>query len=477
MKNILFLFLIVFCFGTCKDQHKNHKTASPETRPNAFQAQIDNIIQDYMDLDIFSGVVLVADKGDVLFHQAYGLADRSVYRENTLSTLFDIGSMNKTFTSIVIKQLENEGKLSLDDNLTDHIDGFEDPRVKQVTIDHLLSHTSGFGDYHTPDYFDLPKNEKSLQSIIERAKTFQLNFEPGSENDYSNLGYVILGGIIEKVTGASYFRNVKDRIVDKLGLENTYLNDFEGFDNRIATGYYYSPLGKLEVSTPTQDVPNPDGGFLSTTADVLKFYRSYYNDTILLSEKIKTIDPFFQYLKKMNPGEAIMAAGGFEGFNSALFQIIDQDKTIIVFANMDEPVAERIAMDILSTLRGEIPDKPKLPAIQSVRKAYEKDGINYVKSNFNDLITNFHQTDPKDIILNALGYAYLYEANDVSKAVELFKLNIELFPDIANCYDSYGEALLQKGDTINAIKAYKKALELNPGIPSAIRVINELDVN
>jgi CubicO group peptidase (beta-lactamase class C family) len=371
--------------------------------------------------------------------------------------------------------LEAEGKLSLNDKLTEYITGFKDPKVEQVTIQHLLSHTSGFGDYHTPEYFDLPKSEKSMQSIIDRAKSFQLHFEPGSEDDYSNLGYVLLGGIIEKVTGTSYFTNVKERIVDVLKLQNTYLNDFAGVENRIATGYYYSPLGVLEVSTPTQDVPNPDGGFLSTTEDVLKFYRSYYNDTVLLSEEIKAKDPFFQYLKELKPGEAIMAAGGFEGFNSALFQIIDQDKTIIVFANMDEPVAERIAMDILSTLRGEVPSKPKLPAIQNVRKAFEQDGIDYVKSNFEDLITNFHPTDPKDIILNDLGYAYLYGANDISKAIELFKLNIELFPNIANCYDSYGEALLLKGDTINSVKAYKKALELNPRLPSAIKVLKELE--
>ncbi|MGB5420341.1 serine hydrolase [Algibacter sp.] len=467
----------MFCFSNCKDQKENHKSDSPVSQKNEFQTQIDNIIQDYLELDIFSGVVLVADKGEVLFHQAYGLANRSTNIANSTSTLFDIGSMNKTFTSIVIKQLENEGKLNLEDNLTDYIDGFEDPKVKHVTINHLLSHTSGFGDYHTPDYFDLPKNKKSLQSIIDRAKTFQLNFEPGSENDYSNLGYVILGGIIEKVTGTSYFTNVKDRIVNKLSLKNTYLNDFTGLGNRIATGYYYSPLGELEVSTPAQDVPNPDGGFLSTTEDAAKFYRSYYNDTVLLSKEMKASDPFFQYLKKMKPGEATSAAGGFEGFNSALFQIIDEDKTIVVFANMDEPVAERIAIDVLSTLRGEVPNKPELPALQSVRKAYEKDGINYVKSNFNDLTTNFHPTDPKDIILNDLGYAYLYEARDITKAVEMFKLNIELFPDIANCYDSYGEALLLKGDTINGIKAYKKALEINPKLPSAIDILNELNYN
>ena len=102
---------------------------------------------------------------------------------------------------------------------------------------------------------------------------------------YSNLGYVILGGIIEVASGTSYFDNVQKRIVDKLDLKETYLNNFDGLKDRIAIGYLYTPLGILEESIPLQDIPNPDGGFLSTSEDIMKFYRSYYYQALRYFQK------------------------------------------------------------------------------------------------------------------------------------------------------------------------------------------------
>jgi tetratricopeptide (TPR) repeat protein len=170
-----------------------------------------------------------------------------------------------------------------------------------------------------------------------------------------------------------------------------------------------------------------------------------------------------------------MTAGGFEGFNTAMFQVLSDDISIIVFANMDEPVAEHIAMDILMTIRGQEPSTPQLPAVQNVRIAYEEKGRDYVRQNFESLTENFHPADPKDWILNALGYAYMLEKNDLETAIELFQLNTELFPEVGNCWDSYGEALLQKGDKAGALAAYKKALAINPDITSAKEAVQALE--
>ncbi|NNJ89519.1 MAG: serine hydrolase [Eudoraea sp.] len=476
MKNVFFISLLFsVLIAACSDKKKQSNSAQlKDPKLMAFEAQIEPIVNSYIDLGIFSGVVLVAKDGNPIFHEAYGIMNRNTNQKVAKNTLFDIGSMNKTFTSIVIKQLAMEGKLSLTDHLTDYIPGFTDPRAKEITISHLLEHQSGFGDYHHSGYFDLPLSDRKLGAIIERAKDNSLDFDPGTEQSYSNLGYVILGGVIEAVSGNSYFDNVQKRIVDRLKLNETYLNDFRGLEDRIAIGYYYTPLGFIEESIPIQDVPNPDGGFLSTTENIMRFYRSYYYEDILLSDKTKETDPFFNYLKEIPEGGAIGAAGGFEGFNSSLLQVINDDLTIIVFANMDEPVAERIASDILSTYRGENPDKPQLPAVQNIRVHFEKHGIDYIKEHFDELTVNFHPTDPKDLILNTLGYAYLYSKQDTDGALSLFKLNTDLFPDIANCWDSYGEALRKKGDDSAAIKAYGKALEIRPDLESAITALNEL---
>ncbi|MDX1317108.1 MAG: serine hydrolase domain-containing protein, partial [Xanthomarina gelatinilytica] len=287
MKSYTVILLLSLMLIGCKNKENKQELANKEDSAE-LSKNIEAVVQDYIDLGIFSGIILVAEKGNIQFHKAYGLANRETKAPNTINTLFDIGSMNKTFTSIVVKQLVAEGKLNLDDKLTQYIPGFKDPNANKITINHLLNHESGFADYHTRNYFDLPLNERKLNAIVERAKSYDLNFEPGTEQDYSNLGYVILGAVIEKVSGKSYFDNVNERIVKPLNLKNTYLNDFSGLENRIAHGYYYTPLGELDESAPLQDIPNPDGGFLSTTEDIMTFYRSYYYDDLLLSEEAKS---------------------------------------------------------------------------------------------------------------------------------------------------------------------------------------------
>jgi CubicO group peptidase (beta-lactamase class C family) len=468
----LLALLVVACRPSGE---KTTPNTSSSTLPEDFAQQADRIVQDYRDLGIFSGVVLVADQGKPVYHKSFGLADRETGRPVELHTLFDIGSMNKTFTSIVIRQLAGEDKLALSDPLTRYVSGFSDPGVADITLQHLLEHRSGFGDYHNRGYFDLPMSERSLQAIVERAKSEDLMFAPGTDEAYSNLGYVILGAVIEEASGTSYFENVRERIVEPLGLRETYLNDFEGLQTRVAEGYYYTPMGNLEVSAPIQDVPNPDGGFLSTASDILKFYRSYYYDNLLLSEEAKNTDPFFEFLRNLPSGKATGAAGGFEGFNSVLLQVYQEDFSIVVLANMDEPVAERIGSDILSLYRGESPEKPQLPAVQNVRIQYEEHGIDYIRDHFGELTVNFHPTDPKDLILNALGYGYLYGAEDVEAALELFKLNTELFPESANCWDSLGEALKVRGDLQAAKTAYARALELDPGMETAQEALKSIN--
>ena len=462
--------LLLFGLSTC-----NAQPAGKIKTEADIEQQIDQLVQQYQALDLFSGVILLAEQGMPIYHKAFGLANRSTNRPNTTETLFDIGSMNKTFTSIVVKQLIGEGKLSYSSKMVDYLDDFTASGTERITVEHLLNHQSGFGDYHSRDYFESSADERKLSAIIERARHMELLFPPGESDEYSNTGFVLLGGIIEAVTGRSYFDEVLDRIVKPLGLQQTYLQDLDQYADRCATGYFYNPLGQLQTADDFQDEPNPDGGFLATAMDVMKFYRSYYYDDVLLSEEIKQDDPFFQFIRQMEPGKAPGAAGGFEGFNTALFQVISDDRTIIVFANMDEPVAENLALGILDLTRGKTPPAPAKPAVQNIREHYEQYGADYIKAHFDSLTVNFHATDPRDFILNALGYAYLYDAQNVEQALIYFQLNTELFPEVANVWDSYGEGLRISGKKEAALQAYKKALALAPNLPSAKEAVAELE--
>ena len=466
---ITYLLVPIIFLSNCASQ-----PASILSQHQQLEQKIDALVKKYEALDIFSGVVLVAEQGKPFYHKAFGLADRSNKIPNSTQTLFDIGSMNKTMTSIVIHQLADEGKLSLENKLIQYIQGFDDPAAKDITITHLLSHQSGFGDYYFDGFQDALRSEKTIAAITDRAKHMELLFPPGEESEYSNTGYILLGAIIEKVSGKTYHQNVKERIVVPLKLKNTYIEDLDRVRDRQAIGYLKTVFGELETNDATGEVPNPDGGFLATTADVLKFYRSFYYDDVLFSAEAKAKSRFFQYFNSLTAGETMDNAGGYEGWNTSYLEVIGKGISIVVFANMDEPVAEQLSAGILSLYQGEEAKSPKLPAMQNVRIAYETHGADYVKKNFVELTSNFHPTDPKDLILNQVGYAYLYGKKTPDKAVEIFRLNTELFPDVANIWDSLGEGYRQKGDIQEAIASYKRALELDPKLSSAQEALKEL---
>lgn len=469
MRTIKYIFLILFFISATEMS----AAALDKSEKNRIAEQTDLLVDKYLNLDIFSRVVLIAENDTPFYQKAFGLANRAEKIPNTLNTKFDIGSMNKTFTKIVVYQLADEGNLKTSDKLGKYLSGFPKETAENVTTEQLLTHTSGFGDYHTLDFFDLPKDKKTIAGLLPRIKEMQLLFEPGTDRQYSNTGYIILGAIIEKVTGKTYHQNVRERIVEPLGLRETYVENKDQVPNR-AIGYFKNAKGEIRDNEGELEVPNPDGGFQSTASDILKFYREYFYGDMLLSEAVKnSMEEFNYYDEVSKTGGAIPEAGGFPGANTVIYEILRDKISIIVFANMDEPVAEQLGAGILSIVRGKEPNEPALPAIQNVYKALTEKTPKFVKNNFEKLTKNFHPSDPKDLILNAVSYEFLFD-DKVDNAIEAFRLNVEMFPDIANCYDSLGEALLAKGDKKEALKNYKKALELNPRMPSAKKVVEEL---
>ena len=469
MKQILSFLLLACLLSNCEAQKT---TATFDAK--SLEPQIDALVQQYLDLDIFSGVVLVAENGKPVYHKAFGLANRETGEKNTLNTLFNIGSMNKTFTSIVIRQLAAEGKLRPGDKLTQYVTGFADPNAEKITIEHLLEHQSGLGDYHGPSFFDMPYEQKTIAKITDIIRRMPLEFEPGTDQRYSNAGYVLLGAVIEKVTGKSYAANVRERITEPLGLKNTYLENTKNLPHQSA-GYLKTIFGELEDNLPLASPPKPDGGFWSTTSDILKFYREYHYGNRLLDEKTKQGMEFFTFFEKLKSmdGKATAEAGGFNGANTVIFEMPSRNLSILVFANMDEPVAEKLGSGILAIVRGEKPKPASLPAARNVWQTWEKNGPDYVKEHFEELTINFHPEDPKDLILNQVGYGLLSHDRP-DEAVRVFEMNTELFPDVANCWDSLGEAWLAKGDKKKALECYKKALSMDPNIPSAREMVEKL---
>ena len=296
MKGIALAVLTVFYLSACVAGSTTENASPAVLNTEEIEPKVDALVKEYTSLDIFSGVVLIAEKGKPIYHKAFGLADREKNIPNTLETKFDIGSMNKTFTKVVILQLVEEGKLKLSDKLDKILPEFSDKRFSKITIEHLINHSSGFGDYYmSPGFFDLPVSEKDIESLVKRIHEMPLNFPAGTEREYSNSGYILLGAIIEEITGESYHKNVKDRIVTPLELGDTYLENKYEVPNR-AIGYFKSIKGELMDNNGFVEVPNPDGGFQSTALDVMKFYREFHYGETLLKQKTKMKDEFLNGL-------------------------------------------------------------------------------------------------------------------------------------------------------------------------------------
>ena len=325
----------------------NAQSQSKIKNSKSLESNVDALVEQYQDLDIFSGIVLVAEQGEPKYHKAFGLANRETNIANTLNTKFDIGSMNKSFTKTVILQLLEEGRLKVTDKLGQYLPGFPEIAANKITITDLLNHSSGYTGYWGNDFNDLPIDQKRIPALVERIKKLRLEFEPGTEIAYSNAGYVLLGAIIEKITGKTYQQNIIERIIKPLNMTETYVIDKHEVPDR-AIGYYKDMKGNISNNLGFVEVPNPDGGFQSTPGDIVKFYSEYFYGTTLLSEATKLDEAFFGSInKRKTTGKANLMAGGFPGANTAYLEIMRDEISIIVFANMDEPVAEQLASGIL----------------------------------------------------------------------------------------------------------------------------------
>ncbi len=234
----------------------------------------------------FSGTVLLAKNNDILFSAAYGFASRRYDVKNNLETKFQIGSMNKMFTSVAILQLIEAGKVSLDDPLTKFIDksilGKGD--FSKIKIRHLLSHTSGIGNIS--GYDEIQNKVRSLKGIQHLYSSIDATFEPGTEWRYSNTGMVLLGQVIENVTGENYYDYINENVYKKANMQQSGSYDLDVPVKNTARNYWFSvETGQVTENLMFQSVKGgPAGGGYSTVGDLHKFAMAMQNAQLVSRE-------------------------------------------------------------------------------------------------------------------------------------------------------------------------------------------------
>jgi CubicO group peptidase (beta-lactamase class C family) len=232
--------------------------------------------------DEFSGAVLVARDGKVLLQDAWGLADRDAGTPVTTETLFRMGSMNKMITAVATLQLVEAGKLELDEPIGTYLPDYPDQEVAtKVTIRHLLSHTGGTGDIFGRAFDAKRLMLQDHTDYVDLYGSRGLRFEPGSQFEYSNYGFVLLGAIIEAVSGDSYYEYVNDHIYEPAGMLATgSLPESTKVPGR-SIGYIKRPGGWVPNTDTLPWRGTAAGGGYSTVGDLLRFAQALEDDTLI----------------------------------------------------------------------------------------------------------------------------------------------------------------------------------------------------
>ena len=306
--------------------------------------------------DAFSGAVLIAKEERTLFSSAYGLADRERQVANTVDTRFRLGSMNKMFTAVAILSLVETGKVALDDPLGKHLPDYPEPEVRsKVTVRHLLTHTGGTGDIFSPQFFEKRLALRTHGDYLALYGERKLLFDPGAEWRYSNYGYVLLGAIIERVSGRSYYDYVRDRVYAPAGMSSTGSEPEDTLVPRRAVGYTKRGSGQTWASN-VNTLPYRGmaaGGGYSTTADLLRFAAALTANRLLQAQHTASLTaapmatPVGSYglgfmTREFNGVRGFGHGGGAPGMNGELL-IFPSGYVVVVLANMDPPAATEMA--------------------------------------------------------------------------------------------------------------------------------------
>ncbi len=311
----------------------------------------------------FSGAAMVRKDGKTLLAEAYGFADRERKIPNTLKTRFRIGSMNKMFTAVAILQLAEKRRLDLTDPLGKYVPEYPNKDVAtKVTIHDLLTHTGGTGDIFGPEFEAHRLELRTLQDYVQLFGNRPLKFQPGSRWEYSNYGYILLGVIIEKVSGQSYYDYVREHVYKPAGMTSTGSEPEDQHAPDLSVGYTKFGGGEWHPNTDTLPYRGTSaGGGYSTVEDLQKFAAALQQHTLLdalyteklITGKVDAMGARYAYGFEdqiINGTHCYGHGGGAPGMNGELEICPEAGYVVAVLANVDPPAATRIASFITNRL-------------------------------------------------------------------------------------------------------------------------------
>jgi CubicO group peptidase (beta-lactamase class C family) len=338
--------------------------------PEELTSKIDKYMAARVDRDHFNGTVLLAKDGQPLFCSGYGMANLEHDVPCTANTKFRLGSITKQFTAMAILILQERGKVAVTDKVKKYISSA--PKAwDDITIHHLLTHTSGIPNYTGfPDFLKTLRNQVALDELIAKFKDKPLDFKPGEKFRYSNSGYIVLGRIIEIASGRPYATFMKEPIFDPLEMHDTGYDNFATVLKNRAAGYSRQ-FGLVASNSMYIDmsIPHAAGALYSTVLDLLKWDRGLDSERLLPSKSIEAM--FTPFKDRYGYGWSIdnkfdqprhSHAGGIPGFVTYIQRFPAEKLLVVVLSNFEGSRVGNIGSDLAAIALGGpyvIPREPK----------------------------------------------------------------------------------------------------------------------
>jgi len=425
----------------------------------------------------FSGAILISEKGEILLNEGYGLANKDGQIPNSSKTIFDIGSNTKQFTGAAILKLVELGQLNVTDSLYRFFDNLPVDK-RNITIHQLLTHSAGLIESIGRDFDHIPREE-----FFARVFASELRLEPGLKYEYSNIGYSVLARIIELTSGKSYERFLNEHLFIPAGMYQTGYLLPKWDTTLLARGYNRNVLDIGSTAIRYQEDGKVswhlkgNGGINSSQDDMYKWYEALVENKVIsdvLLEKYTTSyigndSGTYGYgygwgITTSDRGTKRISHNGSNGaFAHTIIWLPVEDVIIIYATNAGSPVTERLGHEVEKMFF----DHSYEP--QPIRKNPYFFIIDFIGHNSvsesDRLLDSIKEEYPSMLetpeSLNRLGYIVLRSEENLEWAVEIFKLNTQLFENEGNVWDSLGDGYLANGQREEAIKNFKRAIELN----------------
>tara|TARA_R110002096_G_scaffold55607_13_gene142513 strand:+ start:209 stop:1753 length:1545 start_codon:yes stop_codon:yes gene_type:complete len=449
------------------------------------------------DTGLFSGAILVADKGKVIYKEAFGLANREWNIPNTTDTKFRLASVSKQFCTLVMLQLVQEGKVDLDDKITDHLPAYRKDTGDRISIHHLMSHQSGIKDYTASyDYRGtISRLPFDKDEFIKLHCSGDLQDEPGTIYSYCNAGYSILGRIIEKVTRRTFEQTIQERIFGPLGMKNSGYDRNQYVLEKRASGYTRGSFEYTKADYIDMDSsPGAAGAIYSTVEDMFLWDRALYTDQ-LLNQKYRELmftpnrdvpevkaaggRPHSNYgygwqiYSRTHPvtkrrTKVINHGGAINGFRAMENRLVEDDAFIIVLCNQGDSLGSsdvwntvvNLSNELIHVVTGQpykVPGKPGLTQDQRIYQMIKSDGVEAAVAWFQDKGKKAAWGGTNLVLAEQL-----IKDGRIDDGLRLMELEVELSPGKVWLLRKTAEAYLSNGRPEEALALVEKGLSQKP---------------